>query len=94
MSSLFTTITCQNTAMLHHCSFPNLHLVALSVMPFPCHIILLLDLDCFCAQCKQVWLGLDLNMLLALLQWNSVLALTYLACELYGIKIGDSWDAM
>jgi hypothetical protein len=44
---------------------------------------------------KWVWFGLDLDTLLALfLQWNSVLALTYLACELYGIKTGDFWDVI
>jgi DNA polymerase eta len=39
-------------------------------------------------------LGLDLDTPLALLQWNSVLAVTYPARELYGIKRGDSWDAV
>jgi DNA polymerase eta len=54
-------------------------------------IILLFDLDCFYAQCERVRLGLDVNVCLALLQWNSVLAVTYPARE-FGIERGDSWD--
>jgi DNA polymerase eta len=59
----------------------------------PCRVILLLDLDCFYAQCERVRLGLkNSNTSLALLQWDSVLAVTYPARELYGIKRGDTWD--
>ena len=62
-------------------------------MSFPCRVILLLDLDCFYAQCERVRLGFDLDTPLALLQWDSVLAVTYPA-RVYGIKRGDSWDAI
>jgi DNA polymerase eta len=56
-------------------------------------VILLLDLDCFYAQCECVRLGMDAHTTpLALLQWNSVLAVTYPARERFGIKRGDSWD--
>lgn len=59
----------------------------------PCRVILLLDLDCFYAQCERVRLGLEnATTSLALLQWNSVLAVTYPARELFDIKRGDSWD--
>ena len=57
-------------------------------------IVLLFDLDCFYAQCERVRLGLDLDTNLALLQWNSVLAVTYPARERYGIKRGDTWDSI
>jgi nucleotidyltransferase/DNA polymerase involved in DNA repair len=57
-------------------------------------IVLLFDLDCFYAQCERVRLGLKLDVSLALLQWNSVLAVTYPARTLYDIKRGDSWDAV
>ena len=56
-------------------------------------IVLLFDLDCFYAQCERVRLGLDPDVSLALLQWNSVLAVTYPARE-FGIQRGDSWDAV
>jgi DNA polymerase eta len=56
-------------------------------------VILLLDLDCFYAQCECVRLGMDAHTTpLALLQWNSVLAVTYPARERVHIKRGDSWD--
>jgi DNA polymerase eta len=56
-------------------------------------VILLLDLDCFYAQCECVRLGMDATTTpLALLQWNSVLAVTYPARERFHIKRGDSWD--
>jgi nucleotidyltransferase/DNA polymerase involved in DNA repair len=56
-------------------------------------VILLLDLDCFYAQCECVRLGYDvIKTPLALLQWNSVLAVTYPAREIFGVKRGDSWD--
>ena len=55
-------------------------------------IVLLFDLDCFYAQCERVRLGLDTNVCLALLQWNSVLAVTYPAREKFGIKRGDTWE--
>lgn len=62
---------------------------------WPCRVVLLLDLDCFYAQCERVRLGLDAdNTSLALLQWDSVLAVTYPARNAYNIKRGDSWDAV
>jgi DNA polymerase eta len=54
-------------------------------------IVLLFDLDCFYAQCERVRLGLEKDAKLALLQWNSVLAVTYPARK-FGIKRGDSWE--
>jgi hypothetical protein len=54
-------------------------------------IVLLFDLDCFYAQCERVRLGLPQDVSLALLQWNSVLAVTYPA-RTFGIKRGDSWE--
>lgn len=55
-------------------------------------VILLLDLDSFYAQCECVRLGLDsTTTALALLQWNSSLAVTYPARSL-GIKRGSGWD--
>jgi len=58
-------------------------------------VILLLDLDCFYAQAVCVRLGWDAaTTALALLQWNSVLAVTYPARQLYAIKRGDSWEAV
>jgi nucleotidyltransferase/DNA polymerase involved in DNA repair len=53
-------------------------------------VILLFDLDCFYAQCERVRLGLPLEVQLSLLQWNSVLAVTYPARKC-GIKRGDTW---
>jgi len=41
-----------------------------------------------------VRLGLDTDTPLALLQWDSVLAVTYPAREAFQIKRGDSWDAI
>ncbi|KAG7344233.1 DNA polymerase IV [Nitzschia inconspicua] len=63
--------------------------------PSPPHhrIVLLFDLDAFYAQTERVRLGLGLDASVALLQWNSVLAVTYPARE-YGIKRGDSWEAV
>jgi DNA polymerase eta len=56
-------------------------------------IVLLIDLDCFYAQCECIRLGYDSTTTpLVLLQWNSVLAVTYPARELYNIKRGDGWD--
>jgi DNA polymerase eta len=58
-------------------------------------LILLLDLDCFYAQAECIRLGFDSSETsLALLQWNSVLAVTYPARRLYQIKRGDSWEAV
>lgn len=55
-------------------------------------VILLLDLDCFYAQSECVRLGYNAaETSLALLQWNSVLAVSYPARSKYGIKRGDSW---
>ena len=59
-----------------------------------CRVILLLDLDCFYAQCECIRLGLDATVTsLALLQWNSCLAVTYPARK-HGIKRGDGWDTI
>ena len=55
-------------------------------------VVLLLDLDCFYAQCECIRLGFEASTTsLALLQWNSVLAVTYPARSKYGIKRGDKW---
>lgn len=57
-------------------------------------VILLLDLDCFYAQCECLRLGFDSSQTpLALLQWNSVLAVTYPARAL-GIQRGDTWETV
>lgn len=53
-------------------------------------IVLLLDLDCFYAQCETVRLGLDKALPLCLLQWNSALAVNYPA-RAFGIKRGDGF---
>ena len=54
-------------------------------------VILLLDLDCFYAQCECVRLGLDAATTpLCLMQWNSALAVSYPARRM-GIKRGDGW---
>jgi nucleotidyltransferase/DNA polymerase involved in DNA repair len=59
------------------------------------HRVVLLDLDCFYAQAMCIRLGYDAATTpLALFQWNSVLAVTYIARTQYGIKRGDSWDAV
>ena len=58
-------------------------------------VVLLLDLDAFYSQCECRRLGWDASETpLALLQWNSVLAVTYPARQRYGIKRGDSWEAV
>ncbi len=55
----------------------------------------MLDLDCFYASCERVRLGLEADSCsLALLQWDSVLAVTYPARKAFGIRRGDSWDAV
>lgn len=54
-------------------------------------VILLLDLDCFYAQCESVRLGLDSSLPLALIQWDSALAVNYPA-RAFGIKRGDSFQ--
>lgn len=60
-----------------------------------CIFLFYLLLDCFYAQCECVRLGWDTSETsLALLQWNSVLAVTYPARNLYQIKRGDSWEAV
>lgn len=61
-------------------------------------VILLLDLDCFYAQCERIRLGFtdaeDHNTCcIALLQWDSVLAVSYPARK-FGIKRGDGWEAV
>ena len=55
-------------------------------------IILLLDLDCFYAQCEMIRLNIDRNVPLCLLQWNSALAINYPARDLYKFKRGVSFD--
>lgn len=51
------------------------------------------SLDCFYAQCECQRLGFDATTTpLALLQWNSVLAVTYPARKQFGVKRGDSWQ--
>lgn len=60
-------------------------------------VILLLDLDCFYAQCECVRLGFDVTTTpLALLQFNSALAVTYPARTLFPkpIERGDGWEAV
>ena len=54
-------------------------------------VILLLDMDCFYAQCETVRLGLPQDLPLALMQWNSALAVNYPARE-FGIKRGDTYE--
>jgi DNA polymerase eta len=55
-------------------------------------VVILVDLDCFYAQCECVRLGFDaLATPLVLMQWNSALAVTYPARDL-GIKRGESWE--
>lgn len=54
-------------------------------------VVLLLDMDCFYAQCETVRLGLPRNLPLALMQWNSALAVNYPARD-FGIKRGDSFE--
>jgi len=48
-------------------------------------------MDCFYAQCETVRLGLDQSVPLALVQWNSALAVNYPARK-FGIKRGDSFE--
>ncbi len=55
-------------------------------------VILLLDLDCFYAQCETVRLGLDPSTPLCLLQWNSALAVNYPAREKFQLKRGASFE--
>jgi DNA polymerase eta len=60
-------------------------------------VILLLDLDCFYAQCECVRLGFDVTTTpLALLQFNSTLAVTYPARTLFSqpIERGDGWEVV
>jgi len=54
-------------------------------------VVLLLDMDCFYAQCESIRLGLDQKIPLALIQWRSALAVNYPARE-FGIKRGDSFE--
>ncbi|KAL7499160.1 hypothetical protein ACHAWT_008865 [Skeletonema menzelii] len=53
-------------------------------------IILLLDMDCFYAQCETVRLGLPQSLPLCLIQWNSVLAVNYPARDKFDIRRMDS----
>ncbi|CAB9511592.1 DNA polymerase eta [Seminavis robusta] len=56
-------------------------------------VVLLLDLDCFYAQCERIRLGFSdpETCCIALLQWNSCLAVSYPA-RAYGIKRGDGFE--
>ena len=54
-------------------------------------IVILIDLDCFYAQCESVRLGLEKSLPLCLLQWDSALAVNY-AARSFGIKRGDGFD--
>ncbi|KAL7546504.1 hypothetical protein ACHAWF_010642, partial [Thalassiosira exigua] len=56
-------------------------------------VVLLLDMDCFYAQCEVVRLGLDPSAPLALVQWRSALAVNYPARK-FGIKRGDSFEVI
>jgi len=64
-----------------------------STQSYQNRIILLLDLDCFYAQCETVRLGLNRSMPLCLLQWNSALAVNYPARAL-GLKRGASFETI
>ncbi len=55
-------------------------------------IILLLDLDCFYAQCEMIRLNIDETQPVCLLQWNSALAINYPARRLYKFKRGVSFE--
>ena len=55
---------------------------------------MLLDLDCFYAQCETVRLSLDPSLPLCLLQWNSALAVNYPAREQFNLKRGASFESI
>lgn len=55
-------------------------------------VIILLDLDCFYAQCESVRLSLAPSLPLCLLQWNSALAVNYAARERFGLKRGANFE--
>ena len=55
-------------------------------------IVLLLDLDCFYAQCEMIRLNIDRSQPVCLLQWNSALAINYPAREKYKFKRGVSFE--
>jgi len=55
-------------------------------------VIILLDLDCFYAQCESVRLSLAPSVPLCLLQWNSALAVNYVARERFGLKRGAKFE--
>ena len=55
-------------------------------------IILLLDLDCFYAQCEMIRLDIPKDKPVCLLQWNSALAINYPARKLYKFKRGVSFE--
>jgi len=57
----------------------------------PNRVVLLLDLDCFYAQCEIIRLGIDQTLPLTLMQWDAALAVNYPARE-FGIKRGDSFQ--
>lgn len=61
------------------------------INPHHQRVILLLDMDCFYAQCETVRLGLPQDLPLALMQWNSALAVNYPA-RVFGIKRGDTFE--
>lgn len=55
-------------------------------------VILLLDLDCFYAQCEMIRLNINPQQPLCLLQWNAALAVNYPARDLYNFKRGASFE--
>lgn len=55
-------------------------------------VILLLDMDCFYAQCEMVRLNIPRHVPLALLQWSSALAVNYVARDKFQIKRGDTFE--
>lgn len=57
-------------------------------------VILLLDMDCFYAQCEMVRLGIPRDIPVALLQWSSALAVNYPARDRFDIKRGDSFEVI
>jgi DNA polymerase eta len=92
MPSLVNTAAVETTMPSDGCATTN---TASASVPQQQRVILLLDLDCFYAQCECLRLGLDVTTTpLALFQWNSVLAVTYPARERFQIKRGDSWDVV
>ncbi len=57
-------------------------------------VVLLLDMDCFYAQCEIVRLNIPRDVPLALMQWNSSLAVNYPARDKFQIKRGDNFETI